>query len=365
MRRYCKYRVVFLLFPIFCEFFVTISSQEMCIQNGYGFVHFALSNDGIESALRAVETLHQVTINNISYDCSISNQLKQLLVATGRVRDNGSSTNTPAPSSAINSQIRPTHVDSILGNSTANRSWWEESESQAKIGAEDRLPGLFQQSNQLPRGSQQRPQQQQSIFPPLSSYPLHGQSQQPAAEGLFFSQPSFGLSPYSEHRNAQQQDAASISRMSSNSFTSGHTSGHASFAGSNSSSDAYSYHSGSFRQSAFPSQDHVQAGDFNFSSNISRGSGGPVVGLSGGSVRSAGSGNTGTSRSKHSMHSSISGGEESKRSQRQYHVSNAPLIAEDDNFAYTGASDGSTLSFPPPLQQSSSSRLPGVFNKWF
>ncbi len=51
----------------------------MCIQNGYGFVHFPLTNDGIKSALQAVEALHQVTINHISYDCSVSNQLRQVL----------------------------------------------------------------------------------------------------------------------------------------------------------------------------------------------------------------------------------------------------------------------------------------------
>lgn len=51
----------------------------MCIQNGYGFVHFPLTNEGIKSALQAVEALHQVTINHISYDCSVSNQLRQVL----------------------------------------------------------------------------------------------------------------------------------------------------------------------------------------------------------------------------------------------------------------------------------------------
>lgn len=51
----------------------------MSIQNGYGFVHYPLTNEGINSALRAVNSLHQVTINQITYDCSISNQLKQVL----------------------------------------------------------------------------------------------------------------------------------------------------------------------------------------------------------------------------------------------------------------------------------------------
>lgn len=57
----------------------------MAIQNGYGFVHYPLTIEGIDAALRAVDSLHQVTINNISYDCSISNQLRQVLFNTGRL----------------------------------------------------------------------------------------------------------------------------------------------------------------------------------------------------------------------------------------------------------------------------------------
>jgi hypothetical protein len=57
----------------------------MAIQNGYGFVHYPLTDDGIDAALRAVEALHQVTVNNVSYDCSVSNQLRQVLFNTGKL----------------------------------------------------------------------------------------------------------------------------------------------------------------------------------------------------------------------------------------------------------------------------------------
>eukprot|EP01031_Cornospumella_fuschlensis_P037664 gene37664-45754_t len=53
--------------------------QDMCIQNGYGFAHYALSDDGIQSALRAVQALHQVTIQQVTYDCSVSNQLRAII----------------------------------------------------------------------------------------------------------------------------------------------------------------------------------------------------------------------------------------------------------------------------------------------
>jgi hypothetical protein len=87
---------------------------EMCIQNGYGFVHFPLNSEGIESALRAVETLHQVTINNITYDCSVSNQLKQILLSTGRLP------NTTGTVNAASSEFS-------TGNLRAINSWMEDS----------------------------------------------------------------------------------------------------------------------------------------------------------------------------------------------------------------------------------------------
>lgn len=50
------------------------------MQNGYGFVHYAFSPDGIRSALTAVQCLHQVTIDRVTYDCSISHGLQQYLL---------------------------------------------------------------------------------------------------------------------------------------------------------------------------------------------------------------------------------------------------------------------------------------------
>lgn len=61
----------------------------MYIQNGYGFVHFPLTDEGVKSALQAVSALHQVTINHITYDCSISNQLRQVLAQMERDRNGG------------------------------------------------------------------------------------------------------------------------------------------------------------------------------------------------------------------------------------------------------------------------------------
>lgn len=64
----------------------------MSVQNGYGFVHYPLTPEGINAALNAVQSLHQVTINQITYDCSISNQLNQILanMEKQRIRRGGS-----------------------------------------------------------------------------------------------------------------------------------------------------------------------------------------------------------------------------------------------------------------------------------
>jgi hypothetical protein len=53
----------------------------MRVQNGYGFVHYAFDAEGIQAALTAVQCLHQVTMDGVSYDCSISHTLQRLIQA--------------------------------------------------------------------------------------------------------------------------------------------------------------------------------------------------------------------------------------------------------------------------------------------
>lgn len=70
--------------------------EDMCIQNGYGFAHFPLNDAGINSALKAVSALHQVTIHQVSYDCSVSNQLKAI-IAKSAAHGMGPSLGNSAP----------------------------------------------------------------------------------------------------------------------------------------------------------------------------------------------------------------------------------------------------------------------------
>jgi hypothetical protein len=49
------------------------------VQSGYGFVHFSLTPEGIESALQAVQVMNRRTVETVGYECSISHGLKKVL----------------------------------------------------------------------------------------------------------------------------------------------------------------------------------------------------------------------------------------------------------------------------------------------
>jgi hypothetical protein len=49
------------------------------VQSGYGFVHYSLTPEGIESALQAVQVMNRRTVETVGYECSISHGLKKVL----------------------------------------------------------------------------------------------------------------------------------------------------------------------------------------------------------------------------------------------------------------------------------------------
>lgn len=72
---------VFVLYILRIVILLTWHVQSINRQCGYGFVHFASSPAGIQSALSAVSGLNDATIEEVCYKCSISHNLeKQLLV---------------------------------------------------------------------------------------------------------------------------------------------------------------------------------------------------------------------------------------------------------------------------------------------
>jgi hypothetical protein len=63
-----------------CSIKKSYIDQSINRQCGYGFVHFASSQEGIESALAAVAGLNDATINEVCYKCSISHNLEKHLL---------------------------------------------------------------------------------------------------------------------------------------------------------------------------------------------------------------------------------------------------------------------------------------------
>lgn len=49
------------------------------VQHGYGFIHYPMSKEGILSALRAIKTIHQVTIGPVTYDSTLGISLKEII----------------------------------------------------------------------------------------------------------------------------------------------------------------------------------------------------------------------------------------------------------------------------------------------
>ncbi len=50
------------------------------MQSGYAFLHFSLTAEGLKSALTAVEEGHNLTFNNITYECKLTHTLQTHLL---------------------------------------------------------------------------------------------------------------------------------------------------------------------------------------------------------------------------------------------------------------------------------------------
>lgn len=61
--------------------------QDLNRQSGYGFVHFAITPSGVESAICAASELNDMTVDNINYKCSISHNLNRRLSSNLPVAD--------------------------------------------------------------------------------------------------------------------------------------------------------------------------------------------------------------------------------------------------------------------------------------
>lgn len=370
---------------------------EMCIQNGYGFVHYPLTAEGIESALRAVETLHQVTINNISYDCSVSNQLKQVLMSTGRLPAGGADSGHGMSMASMHAMAAASSTANLrpgAGMMSAapaptlkpSSSWWED--DLTTNSGEDRFPSLL-------GGRSGGNSESSSMFPPLNnSSPNHQSMHHQSLQHGFASGRDFNSASSTSLWGGISEASSIGGRLS---MHSGATSGYVpsvasldgSLTGNNNSSFYQSSNSNNFGLGLGASSKSSFASPVD---DLFGGSSSPFGASNPSNVGVLGSGRFAPQPPSHPHHShhhhhhnvhhygnssgaSIGSGRSSHDSQSQGNkshrslyassaVSNVPLIAEDDLLP----SPSSSSLFPASANNSTnnaSSKLPGVFNKWF
>lgn len=66
---------------------VMTTHQELHFQKGYGFVHFPYTPEGVASALKCCDELHNRTVDKVTYKCNISHRLKQCMNGTTEEED--------------------------------------------------------------------------------------------------------------------------------------------------------------------------------------------------------------------------------------------------------------------------------------
>ncbi len=54
------------------------------MQSGYAFLHFALTSEGLTSAITAVEEGHLLVVDNITYQCKVTHSLQAQLMLVGQ-----------------------------------------------------------------------------------------------------------------------------------------------------------------------------------------------------------------------------------------------------------------------------------------
>jgi hypothetical protein len=74
------------------------------VQSGYGFIHFPLTHEGISSALHVSETVKQLHVDGIVFDCCLSHGLRHFLkMDPCRTAQLNSPTTVPFPASVPSS----------------------------------------------------------------------------------------------------------------------------------------------------------------------------------------------------------------------------------------------------------------------
>jgi hypothetical protein len=99
----------------------------MAIQNGYGFVHFPADYEGIQSALNVVKYLNKATVNEILFDCNLSNKSNQFISSmpefNPNIRTSLSQQASPqAPTSTLPTNLHLPHLTNSMTGFTAQQA---------------------------------------------------------------------------------------------------------------------------------------------------------------------------------------------------------------------------------------------------
>ncbi len=99
------------------------------MQSGYAFLHFALTSEGLKSALTAVEEVNNLVVDNIAYQCKMTHTLQvQLLSMNSLEEQSGLGMKVFPPPLSHNGFVSPLPVDSPSNSSGPPSHIWTPSQ---------------------------------------------------------------------------------------------------------------------------------------------------------------------------------------------------------------------------------------------
>jgi hypothetical protein len=111
-------------------------------QNGYGFVHYPLTQEGIQGAIQAARTLQQVFIKDILYDCCLTWSLEAII--SGQFHPQQQQQQVRQPQQPVRQQQTQQFSSFSTGNGFANHG---NNNQQLNAGGASAAMKSFQQSS--------------------------------------------------------------------------------------------------------------------------------------------------------------------------------------------------------------------------
>jgi hypothetical protein len=131
--------------------------QDYGLQSGYGFIHFPLTTEGVNSALEAVTKMNRNSLDNVSYECTVSHGLRNFLISKNIPLPSNMSTHSPSPSVSSSSAPSPLVSPRQMTPSPAPSNFYQ---------SQQQSPHHHQHKHH----QQQQQTQQQPLPPQLTNY---------------------------------------------------------------------------------------------------------------------------------------------------------------------------------------------------